>query len=121
MEAFSPKVVLSDAQYRLYKRHFEAVDVNGSGLIERSEVVTLLAAQMGKEPQPEQVERYLDRFDKNHDGAISLEEWIGAVVGKEFAISSLPEEKVYGASKDAPVFLDANGDPLAMGLIYMFT
>lgn len=120
MEAFSPKVVLSDSQYRLYKKHFNAIDQDGSGVIERSEVVTLLTAQMGKEPRPEQVESFLAKFDENQDGAISLEEWIAAVVGKEFAVSSLAADEIGGSDKDAPTFLDMNGDPMAMGLIYVF-
>lgn len=120
MEAFSKMVVLSDAQYQLYKKDFDAVDKDGSGRVDKGEVAALLAAQLGSEPRPEQVQGFVDKFDKNKDGLISLEEWIGAVVGKDYAVSSGALGEAGGGEKGSPEFLDREGSPLAMGLIYVF-
>lgn len=122
MEAFSKKVVLSDVQYRLYQKGFEERDLDGSGKIEASEVAALLASQLNSEPTPEQLEAFSKKFDKNRDGSITLDEWIGGIVGKEFQVSSL----VLGKGDDVPeggslAGTDADGNPMAMGLIYVFT
>jgi len=121
MEAFSKMVVLSDAQYQLYEKDFNAVDKDSSGRIDKREVAALLTAQLGREPKPEQVQSFVDKFDKNKDGLISLEEWIGAVVGKDYAVSSGALGEAKDGEKGSPEFLDHDGDPMAMGLIYVFT
>jgi hypothetical protein len=119
MEAFSKMVVLSEAQFNLYKRDFDAVDKDGSGKVDKQEVTALLAAQLGQDPRPDQVEFFLQKFDENKDGLITLEEWITAVVGKQWAVSSEVLEEPSEDKEGAPI-LDADGEPMAMGLIYVF-
>lgn len=122
MEAFSKKVVLSDAQYRVYQKDFEEKDIDGSGRIETSEIAALLRSQLATEPTPEQLEAFLRKFDTNHDGFITLDEWIGGIVGKEFQVSTAVLAKGDDVPEGgSPNGIDADGNPMAMGFIYVFT
>uniref|UniRef100_A0A7S4SCE2 EF-hand domain-containing protein n=1 Tax=Alexandrium monilatum TaxID=311494 RepID=A0A7S4SCE2_9DINO len=121
MEAFSQKVVLSERQFEMYRLAFDAVDKDRSGKVDRGEVAALIAAQLGREPTPAQVEGFLDRFDANRDGLITLEEWIGATVGKEWAVSSGLLGEPPSEEQASPDFVDKDGNPMAVGLIYVFT
>ena len=59
-----------------YVASFRKFDRDGSGFIERSEVEALLFDVYGFPPLEKEVELFMEAFDLNSDGKISLEEFV---------------------------------------------
>jgi len=120
MDSYTKKVILNDDQFKHYMTEFRKIDKDNSGYIEKTEIVSLLSQHLGgRDPTPEQTEEVFGNMDANKDGLISLEEWIGAVIGKDYAVSNEAAQSFATENPDMSI-LDMDGHPLCVGLIYMF-
>ena len=64
--------VFSDEEF---ERVFHRVDKDGSGTITPDEVEELLSETYGFPPLEEEVKMFMDEFDLNQDGRVTLEEF----------------------------------------------
>eukprot|EP00499_Haloplacidia_sp_CaronLabIsolate_P006053 CAMPEP_0196775998 /NCGR_PEP_ID=MMETSP1104-20130614/4366_1 /TAXON_ID=33652 /ORGANISM="Cafeteria sp., Strain Caron Lab Isolate" /LENGTH=343 /DNA_ID=CAMNT_0042146169 /DNA_START=1 /DNA_END=1032 /DNA_ORIENTATION=+ len=67
--------VLSRYGEEEYRRAFDALDTDGSGSIERSEVATLFRRVMRSEPPKFAVDQFMLLFDRNKDDRVSWDEF----------------------------------------------
>lgn len=65
----------------MYKRDFDALDTDHTGLLEYAEVANLLALQLGSQPSAEAVTEFLGELDTDHDGACSFPEYMAGLLG----------------------------------------
>ena len=114
------KVVISDAQFAVYKSDFDKADLNGDGVLEEDEVSEMLKLQLGSAPKADQVSSFMAAFDKDGDGRITVEEWIGAIIGKKYSVSPEMVRTASAEASENPDCLDKDGEPICVGLIYEF-
>ena len=68
--------VYSDEEF---EEAFKRVDRDNSGFITSNEVEELLYETYGYPPLEEEVKMFMEEFDANHDGKVSLEEFKNAL------------------------------------------
>ena len=69
--------VFSDEEF---ERVFHKVDKDGSGTITPDEVEDLLTETYGFPPLEEEVKMFMEEFDLNQDGRVTLDEFKSALV-----------------------------------------
>ncbi len=66
---------LSEEQIASISEEFHRLDPDGDGAISREELRAAMEAA-GHQPSAAEIDRELARADLNHDGAITLKEWL---------------------------------------------
>lgn len=118
---YSRKVVISRKQWAIYKKDFDAVDADGDGQLQLSEIQTMLENQLERKVTEAELQQWMEEFDANKDGFVSLVEWISAVIGKEFSLATDIDENDEQYKDPHEGIIDKDGLPLAIGKIYVFT
>jgi len=116
------EVVINEAQYNIYKAAFDSADLDDDGCLEREEVEQLLKSTIGSRATDDYVKEWMTRVDDSKDNLIQIDEWIRAVIGKDYVITSNSLKLVKtsgGCAQKMPV--DADKKPLCIGLVYKFT
>lgn len=76
-ESFA-RYLLNDEQVAEIRKSFNVCDEDGSGTIERNELSRVMK-ELGETPTQEELEDILKDLDKNGDGSISWEEFLGVM------------------------------------------
>ena len=84
---------------------FKRVDRDNSGYITSNEVEELLYETYGYPALEEEIKMFMEEFDSNHDGKISLEEFKSALLKMRESLSGKDE-----AAKEYTSFNKLNGD-----------
>ena len=58
-----------------YKSIFEKYDLDGSGSLERDEIIKILTEFKGRAPTQKQLDKFFSSVDSNNDGKISFQEF----------------------------------------------
>lgn len=114
-------VVINEDQYKIYKAAFDSVDIDSDGCLERDEVEKFLRSAIGDRATDEYVKNWMTRVDDSKDNLIQIDEWIRAVIGKDYVITSNSLKLIKsegGAAQKMP--RDADKAPLCIGLVYKF-
>jgi len=83
---------LTQAEFDVYTGDFNESDLDKDGFLVRDEVKGMFQKQLEREPTEQEVTTFMDAFDTNHDGKVSLDEYIGRLCGK-FDIVGLTEDQ----------------------------
>lgn len=83
---------LTQAEHAIYTSDFNEFDLDGDGFLSRDEVKAMFQKQLERDPTEQEVTTFLEAFDTNHDGKVSLDEYIGRLCGK-FDIVGLTDEE----------------------------
>jgi len=78
--------VLPRGEYQEYQRDFQGFDTDRSGLLDENEIRQLLAKQLGREPEPDAVKAFLEGADRDHDGKLSLYEYIRSICDQDWTV-----------------------------------
>jgi len=90
-EMVAPIIVSSgkeipQSELEIYANDFGKVDTDGSGYIESSELPALFKQQADREPTDQELLVLLQQFDTNHDGRVSLDEYMDVMLGAGWCV-----------------------------------
>merc|ERR1712028_21076 len=66
--------------FRVYVSDFNQCDVTDTGSLNKEEALTLAKHQLGRQVTPEECEAWVEEMDADHDGLVTLDEYIEMVV-----------------------------------------
>ena len=66
--------VLSPDQYSVFRHDFDSMDKDGSGSLDRCEILRLLKSQLNRHASTRELSLAMHKFDLNQDGRITLPE-----------------------------------------------
>jgi len=82
--------------FRVYVSDFNQCDVTDTGSLNKEEALTLAKHQLGRHVTPEECEAWVEEMDADHDGLVTLDEYIEMVVKDRFQVYKANESmKVY--------------------------
>jgi len=84
------------AHFRVYVSDFNECDVTDTGSLNKEEALALAKHQLGRHVTPEECEAWVEEMDADHDGLVTLDEYIEMVVKDKFQVyKANVSEKVY--------------------------
>ena len=94
---------VSYAQYNVYLQDFNKIDADGDGLLDRSEIQSLIQAQLGKRPTARQLTAVMKQIDIDENGTISFDEYLDWVLGKGWSVLPMTVADIAsGMAKQVP-------------------
>ena len=87
---------LTQAEFNVYTSDFKEFDLDGDGFLQRAEVKSMFQKQLEREPTEQEVTTFMEAFDTNHDGKVSLDEYIGRLCGKYDIVGMTEDEAKAG-------------------------
>jgi len=88
---------------------FEALDVDGDGLIEKDELIQGYMKVMGQVYSQEELDKIIKEVDVNQSGVIDYSEFVMATISRQISLSNQMLEAAFAMlDKDGKGYLDAN-------------
>lgn len=78
---------MSDSQIAQFEETFKLFDENGDGEITKGELAKALA-KLGYKPTPTSIETLMTEYDRDHDGKITLNEFVDMMIHKSQAANA---------------------------------
>lgn len=78
---------MSDSQIAQFEETFKLFDENGDGEITKGELAKALA-KLGYKPTPSSIETLMREYDRDHDGKITLNEFVDMMIHKSQAANA---------------------------------
>lgn len=87
-------ISITQKQLEMFRRDFDQVDVDQSGVIDAQEIAYLLKMQLGRKPTDEEVNCVVTSFDADGDGGIDFDEYMNWMLGEGWELQDGEPEPV---------------------------